>query len=327
MADLTTPIDVTAIQGTANQMKPKIKKLMMHSIRTVLGTLANIKGVQSTIDMLTFIEGNIAIPYDPTLQNWQKLGDIKKRTASVKVGMVPIKDEIERYRDTYMVALEDLNLTEKKLPFAQWYLETYVGVGLQSLFVLPYQGVHNASGTTAIDIADGFFKIIEDEKAASTPGISEALGNMYVLSGAATDYTASNIGDELKAQYFSMPEITQQLAVVEIRIPYRYKQMYKEWFKSEYPNITNGDIDATYLDGTDKKAKFIWESAMGTSRKVIMNVKGVMTYETDKDNKEFGKATIFHPENNPFYIAMVNKIVIGFQIHTLDKRVFNVNNL
>ncbi len=327
MADLTTPIDITAIQGTADKTRPKIKKLMMQNIRTVLATLASIKGVQSTIDMLTFIEGNIAMPYDPTLQNWQKLGDIKKRTAAVKVGMVPIKDEIERYRDTYMVTLEELNLTEKKLPFAQWYLETYVGVGLQSLFILPYQGIYNASGTTAIDIADGFFKIIEDEKALGTPTISVALGNMYELSASATDYTATNIGDELKAQYYSMPEITQQLAVVEIRIPYRYKQMYKEWFKSEYPNITDGDVPTEFLDGTDKKAKFIWESAMGTSKKVIMNVKGVMTYETDNDNKEFGKVKIFHPDNNPFYIAMVNKIVIGFQIHTLDKRVFNVNNL
>jgi len=325
MADLTTPIDITAIQGTADKTQPKIKKLMMHNIRAVLSTLANIKGVQSTIDMLTFIEGNIAMPYDPTLGNWQTLGEIKKRTAQVRVGMVPIKDEIERYRDTYLIALEDLNLTEKKLPFAQWYLETYVGVGLQSLFILPYQGVYNAAGTTAIAIADGYFKIIEDEKTATN--ISVALGNMYELSGAATDYTAANIGDELKAQYYSMPEITQQLAVVEIRIPYRYKQMYKEWFKSEYPNITDGDVPTEFLDGTDKKAKFIWESAMGTSKKVIMNVKGVLTYETDRDNKEFGKVKIFHPDNNPFYIAMVNKIVIGFQIHSLDKRVFNVNNL
>ncbi|MDF1546404.1 MAG: hypothetical protein P1P88_01190 [Bacteroidales bacterium] len=323
--DLTTPIDITAIQGTADKIKPKIKKLMMQNIRSVLATLASIKGIQSSIDMLTFIEGNLAMPYDPTLQNWQKLGDIKKRTANVKVGMVPIKDEIERYRDTYLIALEELNLSEAKLPFAQWYLETIVGVGLQSLFILPYQGVHNAAGTSAIDIADGFFKIIEDEKTANN--ITVALGNLYELSGAATDYTSANIGTELKAQYFNFPEVTQQLATVEIRIPYRYREMYKEWWKSEYPTNIGGDVPTDYLDGTDKKAKFIWESAMGASKKVIMNVPGVMTYETDNDNKEFGKMKVFHPDNNPFYVACVNKIVIGFQIHTLDKRVFSVNNL
>lgn len=327
MADLTTPIDITAIQATADKMQPKIKMLMMQTIRSVLMNLANIKGIQSSVDMLTFIEGNLAMPYDPTLQNWQKLGDIVKRVANVKVGMVPIKDEIERYRDTYLVTLEDLNLGAAKLPFAQWYIETITAVGLQSLFVLPYQGVYNAAGTTAIAIADGFFKIIEDEKALGVPTISAALGNMYVLSGAATDYTASSIGTELKAQYFNFPEVTQQLATVEIRIPYRYRQMYREWLVTEYPNLGPNDFDLNYLDGTDKKAKFIWESAMGTSKKVIMNVPGTLTYETDRDNKEFGKMEIFKPDNNPFFIACVNKIVIGFQIHTLDKRVFSVNNL
>jgi hypothetical protein len=325
MADLTTPIDITAIQGTADKMRPEIKKLMMHNIRTVLGTLKNIKGVQSSVDMLTFIEGNLAMPYDPDLAVWQKLGDIKKRTANVKIGMIPIKDEVERYRDTYMVTLDELNLTEKQLPFAQWYLETVAAVGLQSLFVLPYNGVHNASGTSAVDICDGFFKIIEDEKTLTN--ISAGNANLYTLPDGATDYSAANIGDYLKLQYQSFPEITQQLAQVEIRIPYRYRETYREWFKSEYTYLGPNDVDLDYLDGTDKKAKFIWESGMGTSKKVIMNVPGVMTYQTDNDNKEFGKIKVFHPNNNPFYVAMVNKIVIGFQIHTLDKRVFNVNNL
>ncbi len=327
MADMTKPIDITVIQGTANKIKPKIKKLMMFTIKTVLATLASMSGIQSQTDLLTFIEGNLAMPYDPTLQNWQSLGEIKKRTAEVKVGMVPLKDEVERYRDTYMVTLEELNLTEKKLPFANWYLETISAVGLNSLHALPYQGVHNATGTTAIDIADGYLKIIADEITAGTD-MSVAKGNVYELSGAQTDYTAANIGDELLAQYETFPEVTRQLANVEIRIPFRYKKMYRDWVKSEYPNLSPKEIanELDYLDGTDNKAKFIWESAMGTTKRVIMNVPGTLTYQTDKDNKEFGKMKIFHPNANPFYIACVNKIVIGFQIYTLDKRVINVNN-
>jgi len=325
MADLTTPIDIQQIQNTADKKRPEINKMMMYNIRKVLATLVHISDVQASIDLLSFVEGDIAMPYDPTLANWNKLGDVVKRTATVRVGMIPIKDEVERYRNSYMVTLEDLNLTEAKLPFAQWYLETITQVGLQSLHKVPYQGVYNAAGTTPVAIADGFFKIITDEKTANN--ITVAKGNLYELSGAAADYTSSTIGDELLAQYQKFPEITQQEAVVEIRIPYRYKWMYKAWMKTEYPNITNGDIDTEYLDGTDKKAKFIWESGMGTSKKVIMNVPGALTYETDRDNKEFGKMKVFHWQNNPFYIAAVNKIVIGFQIASLDPRVFNVNNL
>ncbi len=322
---LDTPIDITAIQATADKKRPEIKKMMMQNVRKVLGTLAHISDVQSTVDLLSFAEGDVAMPYDPTLSNWNKLGTIVKRTATVRVGMIPIKDEEERYRDTYMVTLEDLNLTEAKLPFAQWYLDTITQVGLQSLHKVPYQGIYNAAGTTAVAIADGYFKIIADEKTANN--ITVAKGNLYELSGAATDYTASTIGSELLAQYKTFPDITQQEAMVEIRIPYRYKWMYKEWMKTEYPNLTNGDIDTEYLDGTDKKAKFIWESGMGSSKKVIMNVAGALVYVTDRDNKEFGKIKVFRPENNPFLIAAVNKIVIGFQILSLDKRIFNVNNL
>jgi hypothetical protein len=325
MADLTTPIDIQAIQNTADKIKPKIKSLMMENIREVLATLTPEGGIQHTRDLLTFVDGTVAMPYDPTLANWNKLGEIVKRTIQVRVGMVPIKDEVERYRNTYLITLEELNLTEKQLPFPQWYLETYIGVGLKSMHAVPYQGVYNASGTTPVAIADGYFKIIEDEKTATN--ITTGDGNYYTLGGAATDYTTSSIGDELRAQYALFPDVTKKNAMVEIRIPYRYKTMYREWLKSEYSYLSPKDYDLTYLDGTDEKAKFIWESAMGSSKKVIMNVPGNMVYGVDRDNKEFGKATIFHPNANPFYIAMVNKIVIGFQIHSLDPRVFNVNNL
>lgn len=323
MADLTTPIDITAIQDTANKIRPEIKSLMMQNIQTVLAKLAIQGGIQHDRDLLTFIDGTVGMPYDSLLQNWNKLGEIVKRTVEVKVGMVPIKDEVERYRKSYMVTLDDLNLTEKKLPFAEWYLRTYVGVGLKSLHTLPYQGVYNAAGTTPNAICNGYFKIIEDEKTATN--ISVVKGNMYEVGAA--DYTVSNIFEKLKAQYDLFPDVTKEYAEVEIRIPYRYRAIYREWYKTEYSTLSPKEIDLDYLDGTDGKAKFLWESAMGTEKKVIMNVPGNLMYGVDRDNQEFGKPTIFHWNGNPLWIAMLNKIVIGFQIYSLDSRVFNVNNL
>jgi hypothetical protein len=323
--DYTVPIDITEIQDTADKIKPKIKTLMMQNIRTILATLANNDAIQASSDLLTFIDGTSAMPYDPDLSVWNKLGDIKKRTINVKVGMVPIKDEVERYRKTYLVTLDDLNLNQSNLPFAKWYVETITGVGLKSLYVLPYQGVLNASGTTAIDICDGYFKIITDEKNANN--ITVAKGNLYELTGGASDYTASNIGDLLLEQYDLFPDITKQEAMVEIRLAYRYRKLYRQWLKTEYPYISAADLNASLdsLEGTDGKTKFLWESGMGSSKKVIMNVPGNLIYGTDRDNKEFGKMEIFKP--NPFYIACVNKIVLGFQIYTLDPRAFIVNNL
>jgi len=319
----TSPIDIQQILNTAGKIQPKISRLMMQSIKTILAGLSPEYDVQNTRDLLTFEEGNIMQPYDANLTTAKDLGVIDKRTLTVDVGMLYIADEIERYRSTYLVTLEELDLTSAKLPFANWYLETITQVGLQDLYKLPWQGV-KAVGTDPEDITDGYLQIIADEITATN--ISVANGNLYTLTGAAVDYTSSTIGDELKGQFELFPELTQERGVV-CHIPYRYKSMYKEWFKSEYPNITDGNVDTEYLDGTDRKCKFNWTSAIGTSKRVTMTTSDNLKYGIDKMNKEFGKIVVFNPNNNPFLLAAVNKIVIGFQIRTLNSREFNCNNL
>lgn len=321
--DLTKPIDIQQVNNTAGQKQPKISRLMMESIKDILKFFYPEYNVQSTRDLLTFKEGNIMQPYDGQLTTAKDLGVIDKRTLTVNVGMLYVKDEIERYRTTYLVTLEELGLKEKQLPFAQWYLETIAKVGMQDLHALPWQGVKGA-GNTALDITDGFLKIIADEITATN--ITVALGNLYELTGAAADYTSATIGAELKAQFNLFPALTQKKGVIA-HIPYRYKQMYKDWYISEYPNVTDGNVPTEYLDGTDKKCKINWETGIGTSKRVTMAPKNNLVYGIDKLNKEFGKITVFNPNNNPFLVAAVNKIVLGFQIRTLDKREFNVNNL
>ena len=325
MADLTVPIDITAINNTANEQQPQIKRLIMTTIRKVLANFTKYPGdVRSSKPLVTFVDGSTMQPYDPNLANAKQLGILSKREISVDVGMSFVKDEVERYRDTYLGLTEDLALKEKaKLPFASWYLQTITKVGLKDLFKLPYQGV-KAAGTNAVDITDGYLKIIADEVIGG--GIAVGNGNLYELSGAATDYTAANIGAELKAQFALFPEERQEEGC-EIHIPYRYRRMYKEWFKSEYPNITDGDVPTDYLDGEDKKAKFVWTSAMGTSKRVIMTTKSNLVYGVDKSSGEFGKILVFYFNNNPYILAATNKSVIGFQIRTLHKSEFNVNNL
>jgi len=319
-------IDISAIQGTAGKMQPEIKKLMMETIRKTFGYLKKYPGdVQSSVDLLTFEEGSIMMPLDTSLSTTnKKLGIIDKRSLAVKVGMGYIMDEIERYRDTYLVTLDELGLKEAQLPFATWYLRTYADVGLKDLSVVPWQGIHNAAGTTPKDIADGYLKIIADDITATK--ISVAKGNLYELSGSATDYTASTIGDELKAQFAKFPQLTQEEGVT-IHIPYRYKQMYKEWYKSEYTMITDGNVPTEFLDGSDNKAKFNWTSDIGTSKRVVMCTADNLVYGVDKASKEFGKVMVFNPNGNPYLMAATNKTVIGFQIHTINSRAFNCNNL
>jgi len=323
MAD-SLALDIAAIAATAGKMQPEIQRLMMSDIRRTLSWLYKEPGnIQSKKDLLTFKAGSIMQPYDVNLTEAHEMGVLSKRELQVQVGMAYVRDEVEKYRDTYLATLDDLNVPMSKYPINQWYVETISLVGLNDMAKLPWQG-EKSTDKTVIAIADGYLKIIDDEITATN--ISTSNGNLYTLSGAASDYTSSTIGDELKAQWALLSAELREKGGV-IHIPYRYKDMYREWYKSEYPNATEKEISEALvsLEGTDGLAKFHWDSNMGTTKRVVMTSTTNLVYGVDAANKEFGKLTAFHPNGNPLLLGSINKVVIGFQIRTLDSSEFNVN--
>jgi hypothetical protein len=323
--DPNFPIDINAVQQTADKMRGDIRMLTFASIREMLPNFRRINNVQSTKDILTFEAESIMMPYDPELTTPKKLGTIGKRTIAVYVGMSLVKDEVERYRDTYLVTMEDLALkSSPALPFAEWYVDAITLTGLQDMATLPWTGVKRAEAV-ADAICDGFLKIIFDEITASK--ITTALGNMYELAGSATDYTSSSIGTELLAQFNKFPKKVKAKGI-DIHIPYGYKQMYRDWLNAEYPYIADPDQDVSFLAGSDKKGRFIWDENMGEDTKAVVMVQPwVLCFAVDRYNAEFGKLHIFHPNNNPYMIASTNKVALGFQLATLHKSAFIVNNL
>ncbi|MEA1971981.1 MAG: hypothetical protein U9N34_01590 [Candidatus Cloacimonadota bacterium] len=326
--DLNVPIDITAINNTAREKQPEIRKLLMQNIQEQFAEYRKFPGsVRDSEDIVTFKNGKIMGSYNPdlTTKEGNVLGVLSKRTLQVRVGQGLIVDEKERYRKTYLGTLQDLGIKDPaKLPFAQWYIETYKAAGLNDLSIVPWQGVYSDGGANPEDIANGYLKIIADEITATN--ITTAKNNLYELTGAATDYDASNIGDELKAQFELLPP-KQKKKGANIYIPYRYKQIYKEWFKSEYPNVTDGDVPTTHLDGTDKKARFVWHEDMGTTKRVVITTPENLVYGLDGINNEFGQILVFWYNGNPNLVAAQTKTVLGFQIGTLDSSLFNVNNL
>jgi len=322
MASLTVPIDISAINNTANTRKEAIAKLMMRTMDSVFGYLTKIPGVQHTRDLLTFEEGSIMKPYDSTLGTTATLGKVVKRVLTVNTGMFFLQDELERYRATYMATLDELATNPAKLPFSQWYLETIAETGMQDLFSLPFQGLKGA-GTTTIDITDGFLKIIADEITATN--IAAGKGNLYAVTGSA--YSTSNIGAELLAQFRKFPDYIQERGV-EIYIPFHLQNTYREWLKSEYTFISNGDdVMMQYLDGTNRKGKFIWTSAIpSTSNRVIMSAEKNLCYGVDAGG-DFGRIHVFNPNNNPYLMAATGKTTLGFQIRSVEKRQLVVNDL
>jgi len=320
--DFLSPIDIQKINGESNKNALPIGRLATKKIQETLSFLTVEKNVQKTRDLITFMEGTMLQPYNPSVIGAGKdMGAFDKRTLTIEVGMLLSKaDEPERYRDTWLATLSELELKPEQLPFSKWYLETLAIIAEQDLVQLPFLGKKGA-GTTVVDICDGYHEIVNDEITATN--ISSAKGNLYDASA----YTAANIGDQLKEQYLKFPDQTQQRGGILAYVPWNMRELYREFLINKYQyQVADGDVKMDYLDGTDKKVKHNWLAAMGSSQRVYMTTAGILKYGLSSPDI-YGKITVFNPNGNPYLVQATKKVPIGFQIQTLDSRAFNSNDI
>lgn len=328
----STDLDLSAIQGTANQMQPEIRRLMSQSIREQLKRFKRHNNVRISKDLLTAIGQEIVRPFDPDLpdtpSNSSKLGTVEKRTLSVHLGMIFVRQQPESVRDTYLDKIERLGIPQKKFPFHQFFIELIAQQAMEDLHQVTWQGVLNGSGTAAVDLTNGFLKHITD--AVSDGTISTGNGNLYQVTDSTldtdpvTDYSESTIMDELRKQYDMLPEHVRERGNPVCYISSQYKRMYQDAYIAEYTHVTRDQVPMDRLDGTNLKLS--WESGMGSSKRVIMTIPDNPNYGVDGQNNEFGKLKFFHPLNNPNWVAAQSKIALGFQWATFNSKVFVCNN-
>jgi len=321
--DLLTPIDITKLNDSSRLKAQQLGMLAMKNIEETLSYLTIERGIPNIKDFWMFEEGSVLMPYFPSIIGAGKdIGKIEKRTLMLDIGMLLTKaDEVERYRNTWTAENMKFNLKANQNPFGDWFLKVLMNIEKQDLDQIPFLGVKNAVGTTPKDITNGFHKIVDLDVIAGT--ISVALKNQY----AAAAYTAANIGDQLKEQYQLFPDFVQQSGNIEIFAPWNMRELYRGWLINKYTyTITDGDVMLDYLDGTNKKCKINWLSAMGTSQRVYMTSKDNLICGLSNPDI-YGPVYIFNPGNNVYLIQATKKYPIGFQLRSINYRMFNTNNI
>lgn len=321
--DFLSPIDITKINQKSNEQAVKIGRLVTKSITDSLFYLFPYKNIAKTKDLVTFEEGSLLMPYDPDIiGKGNNVGVFDKRVLVIEIGMLLTKaDEPERYRDTWLEALSDLELSPNQLPFATWYLQTLQFIAEQDLDLLPFMGVHSTPSQKPFNICNGYHKIVDNEVVLGT--IAAGKGNLFATGGA---YTAANIGDLLLDQYNHFPAIVREKLVVDAYIPFDMRSMYKAWLTNKYQyQVADGDPIVNFLDGTNQKCRLNWLSAIGNNQRVMMSLKENMTFGLSTPDI-YGKITTFNPNANPYLVQSTKKYPIGFQIASLNSRLFNVND-
>ena len=121
--DFLSPIDIQKINGESNKNASDIGRLTTTHIQDTLDYLTPERKVQKTRDLITFLEGTMLQPYNPNVIGAGKdVGAFDKRVLTIEVGMLLTKaDEPERYRDTWLIYLDDHELKPQTLPFSKWY--------------------------------------------------------------------------------------------------------------------------------------------------------------------------------------------------------------
>lgn len=206
----------------------------------------------------------------------------------------------ERYRNTYLAS-------DSRAPFYEYIIDQVSREYMASLNdVVAYFGVRNAAGSAAIDIADGWKKIMDDEVTALhiTPIVTGAI-------------TAANAVTQVEIGAESVPTWMRERGF-EIWVSYSVLDKYKKHYRALNGFAFNPDaIDGYRLDGMN--ARLVPKSFLGASQRVIITLPNNFVMGTDGEQIKVAASM----RRNIIEVRMM--MPVGFQIQDLDA--LRVNDL
>lgn len=141
--------------------------------------------VKNKLILTTLEMDKIVKPFTPEFNPTPDAFRFKPRELDVKVGKAELTLIPEAYRQTYLAQFmtKGVSRTPADMPFEQYLWEAFFAeFGEELNDETAYHGVYNAAGATAIDVADGYGKILADLVTAEevTP---EVLGAITATDG------------------------------------------------------------------------------------------------------------------------------------------------
>lgn len=319
--DLTAPIDITAVMAAVKKHKDLLKAIDKLDASEVLKHFTPMPGIKDSIELGKVEGGSISSKYMGVFLGDKKLGKIVPRRLIVRPVVMEMADEPERYRRSYIAEVPgDIR---KEHPFELWIIQHGHAIASEDLhtavFVARYDSSVDAKEIT--DAFDGIGTIIESEKIAGA--LSVANGNMFETGA----LTRQNIGDRLLLMYRAMPETFKRKSS-KMFISSSLGETYDDWRKDE-GQIIIGQTEETsgtkYLLGTNGKCELIrLYNLPEDSQFCFLTTKANVVYGFDKES-DFRSIKPF-ASGNPYIFTAAGKYVIGFQLISIHKSEFCIND-
>jgi hypothetical protein len=270
--------------------------------------------VDDEIPLIKMITGDLIKPGgDPT--SFSAAGDeftpdprmIKVRPWKVDLTFYP--QLLERQYNTF---LRGQKITPNELPFAEFFFnEVSKKANENARASVLFKGVHNASGTTPTDVADGYLKIIADEITATniTPVATGVVSLATIL-------------DDVDDTIAGLHEAAQSAGGDVLVSPTLFK-WYVHKYRTEYggnANYTGMAKDMVEIDGTNFILKR--EPGLAGSQRIIATVSQNLYLGVGHEGSDGN--IIIQPNKRGIDVMVDAKI--GPQIYSIGNRALAVND-
>ena len=262
-------------------------------------------------EVLGQLSGGIELgPYDPNRVDDSGV-KIEPRTLETFLGSVVKKFDLNSVAKTVYGSLttqgEALASTDLSMQVL-YYLAMQLGQNLNKHI---WDAKRNDSGTTTVDLFDGFDTITAKEITAG--GIATGKGNFMQLDTAIDN---SNATDILMSIYESADDNLQGVPT-KMYIPFNVYRAYNKDYLASFGNVVyNQQYKKTFLEGTDNLCELVPLVGKKGSQFIHLSTKSNMVYGYG-DGLDSEKISI--EKHHEFLLSFVATMFFGCQVETISK--------
>jgi hypothetical protein len=302
-------MEVSVLNATAIKYRKELLMLPLIGLQKSIQHMTLRPGIQykeTVVDMGIDIELR---PHDGEL-NDQGTITVGKRELEIFVGDMIHYEKIEDLRTTILgEQLVGKTKDFSKHPLELQIIALVVNKISEKLNKALFSAVRNASGTTTLDLFDGFDTILEADKLAGR--ISTALNNYFDLG----TITKANVCDKLRDFYQASNDELQDQDT-KLFLPKTIYNWYNQTYKEENGSLPyNQQYKKTFLEGTDDACELVPLVSKKNMHYMELTTKKNMLVGVDQmSDREFVKV---REVDNPWKTQFVMKMLFGVQIESV----------
>jgi len=183
----------------------------------------------------------------------------------------------------------------------------------KNLALATFSGVRNATGTTTLDLFNGFDTITATEISAGNIAVGK--GNLFEYH---SSISRSNAGDILKSIYDAASDELIESEGLRMYVPRAVKRAYDDWYLDNFGAVQyNNAYGRKYLHGTeDNPCEIVALSAQKNSSYIYLSTKSNMLVGCSQDS-EREQVEIRKPDN-PKVVQFFMCLFWGVQFQMIE---------